>query len=197
MSYNEKICKLRSFNQLQSFYQLGAFSQLRALRQSGAILIIALVFLLLITLLGISSSNTNIQQLLMAGNEQSRIEAVQRAQALVDGILDNEDNIPLSGNVGFRTCAFGDVDAICDSSVILLAPKVTAVLNGGNTSYFATRMGPLTAPVPPLNEELASSSSAYQIALVEVDATFDGTASRQGTSNIVQGIMLLVPAGQQ
>ena len=57
-------------------------------RQSGAILVIALVFLIAITLLTTSSMRSSNMGLLMAQNEEARVAADQAAQALADVIVD-------------------------------------------------------------------------------------------------------------
>ncbi|MEJ2297304.1 MAG: hypothetical protein P8X94_02110, partial [Woeseiaceae bacterium] len=56
-------------------------------RQRGAILVIALMFLVAITLYTISSMRSSNIGLFMAQNEESRITAEQAAQALADAIV--------------------------------------------------------------------------------------------------------------
>ena len=56
-------------------------------RQDGAILVISLVILVAITLLTISSMRSSNIGLRMAQNEESRIAAVQGAQALAEPVI--------------------------------------------------------------------------------------------------------------
>ena len=74
----------------------------RRSRQEGAVLIIALMFLLLLTLVATTGAETSTLQLQMAGNEQSRVEAQQQALAIIDAILDDSDNTPVVGGVGSK-----------------------------------------------------------------------------------------------
>ena len=66
-------------------------------RQSGAILIIALMFLVVITLLTVSSMKSSNIGLYLAQNEESRIAAEQAAQALADVIVASPASTPVIG----------------------------------------------------------------------------------------------------
>ena len=70
-------------------------------RQDGAILVISLVILIAITLLTISSMRSSNIGLRMAQNEESRIAAVQGAQALADAIVSDPQTTPVIGGTGF------------------------------------------------------------------------------------------------
>ena len=63
-------------------------------KQSGAVLMIALVFLVAITLLTTSSMRSSNIGLFMAHNEESRVTAEQAAQALADVIVANPSSTP-------------------------------------------------------------------------------------------------------
>ena len=63
--------------------------------QSGAILVIALMFLVAITLLTVSSMRSSNIGLHLAQNEESRIAATQAAQALADAIVANPASTPV------------------------------------------------------------------------------------------------------
>ena len=80
------------------------YCQNRSGRQRGAILMVSLVFLLLMTIVAISAMKTGIFELLMSSNEQARIEAFQRAQSIMDDIFSEPDNIPVAGKIGDRFC---------------------------------------------------------------------------------------------
>jgi Tfp pilus assembly protein PilX len=75
--------------------------------QRGAILVIALIFLVAITLLTVSSMRSSKIGLHMAQNEESRIAAVQAAQALADAIVANPASTPVVGTTGFTACTAG------------------------------------------------------------------------------------------
>ena len=92
-------------------------------QQKGAALIVALLFLVLISLVAITGAETSTLQLQMAGNEQSRLEAQQQAMAVIDAIMDDTDNAPIVGGIGFKICDTADTDASCDLKEIELAPE--------------------------------------------------------------------------
>ena len=78
-----------------------------AARQRGAILIIALMFLVAITLFTISLMRSSNIGLFLAQNEESRIAAEQAAQALADAIVATPASTPVVGQSGFTACTPG------------------------------------------------------------------------------------------
>ena len=172
MLSNRKLRNLTRFN-------LGAF---------------ALLFLLLITLVATTGAQTSTLQLQMAGNEQSRVEAQQRALAVLDAIIDDSDNAPVVGNIGFKICDEGSLDATCDLNSIALDGAVTTLPPGVDLDYFVTRVGPLEVDAPTMDEAQVSSASAYKLARQEVMASVDGIEERLGSSMIVQGVNVRIPA---
>ncbi len=163
-------------------------------RQDGAVLIIALMFLLLLALVAATASETNTLQLQMAANDQLRVEAQQRVMAILDAILDNDNNTPVIGDIGYKICDQSSLEASCDQALISLDSSITDVPSGTSNNYFVTRMGPLETGAPVMSESMASSASAFNVARYEVTASFDGEAARLGSSTIVQGITIKIPA---
>ena len=164
------------------------------LKQRGAALIVSLLFLLLITLLATTGAETSTLQLQMAGNEQSRVEAQQRVMAILDSIIDDSDNAPVVGNIGFKICDVDAVAADCDLKVISLDTTVTTLPTGVDLDYFVTRVGPMEIDAPTMSEVEVSSASAYKLARQEVTAFVDGVEQRLGRSTIVQGVNVRIPA---
>ena len=162
--------------------------------QQGAALIVALLFLLLITLVATTGAENSTLQLQMAGNEQSRVEALQQNMAVLDAIIDDPDNTPVVGGVGFKICDVAATDASCDLTEIDLDTTVTTVPTGVDIDYFVTRVGPLEVDAPSMSEELASSASAYKFARQEITTAIDGTDARLGNSTVVQGMQVRIPA---
>lgn len=163
-------------------------------KQDGAVLIIALMFLLLIALVAATATGTSTLQLQMAGNDQLRADAHQRVMAIVDAILDDADNTPVIGNIGYKICDVSSLDVSCDQALISLDSAVTSVPSGTSNDYFVTRVGPLETGAPVMSESMASSASAFNVARYEVTVSFQGDAARLGNSTIVQGITLKIPA---
>lgn len=163
-------------------------------RQDGATLIVALMFLLLITLLATTGAQTSTLQLQMAGNEQSRVEAQQRALAVLDAIIDDSNNVPVVGGIGYKICDAESTDNSCDLNQIVVDNAVTTLPAGVDLDYFVTRVGPLEQDAPTMSEEQVSSASAYKVARQEVVAVVDGLEERLGAANIVQGVYVRIPS---
>jgi hypothetical protein len=79
------------------------------------VLIFALVFLAAIALISMTLMQTTTMELRMAGNEQERVETLQKVQAVIDQIIDDEDYFPVL-QTGTLICQLGDTDTDCDSS---------------------------------------------------------------------------------
>jgi Tfp pilus assembly protein PilX len=163
-------------------------------KQNGTVMIISMVFLLLISLIASTAAETNTLQMQMAGNNQLRAHAQQRAMAMLDAILDDKNNTPVVGNIGYKVCAASSTDSSCDRAQINLSAAVTSNPSGTSSDYFVTRIGPLEIDAPVMEESMASSASAYNMAKYEVTASFNGDAARLGNSKIVQGVTIKIPA---
>lgn len=166
--------------------------------QHGAVLMVSLVFLLLLTIVAVSAMKTGIFELLMASNEQSRIEAFQRAQSISDDIFADPANIPVFGNVGDRFCSTTasvgtdncvkneiDIDDELDAD-----PSVEETIN-----YYVQRVGPLYSPPPRLRATAGFSAAAYTSARFEISVDYDGTEARAGRAQLAQGVLVLLPSG--
>jgi len=158
-------------------------------RQSGAILMIALVFLIAITLLTTSSMKSSNIGLFMAHNEESRIAAEQSAQALADAIVANPSSTPVVGRVGFKFCTTGI--AQCDRNDLPvdnseLAYEIAA------THIYATveRTGEEFTPPPRVTE---SSIDKFTSASFTVVTTYDRVDEGLGRQQVTEGVLVLVP----
>ena len=87
-------------------------------RQRGAILVIALMFLVAITLYTISSMRSSNIGLFMAQNEESRVAAAQAAQALADAIVASPASTPVVGVSGYTACTAGETGWISLQRII-------------------------------------------------------------------------------
>ena len=162
--------------------------------QQGTILIVSLFFLLLLSIIAATTTETNSMQLRMAGNEQARIEAQQRTMSAIDAIIDNTDNTPVIGDIGYRICAAGSNASGCDAALINVPSAVSTTPSNTTLNYHVTRVGPLEASPPSMSEDEASSASFYRVARYEVSADYDGSAAKQANSRIIQGMLVRIPA---
>ena len=158
-------------------------------KQSGAILVIALMFLIAITLFTVSSMRSSNIGLRMAQNEESRIAATQAAQALADVIVANPASTPVIGRTGFTACTSGQVNcdrenlAVDDSA---LAGEVAAY----HLSARVERTGTVFRPPPRVVE---SSIDKFSSASFRVTTTFDRVDEGLGRQQITEGVLVLVP----
>ncbi len=158
-------------------------------RQSGVILVTSLVFLIAITLLAVASMRSSNIGLHMAQNEESRIVALQGAQALADAIVSDPNTTPVIGEPGFTTCTATEYN--CDRNDLTMTNAIMAEYTGsGIISARVERMFPALRPAP---RGVESSMDKFVAASFEVRSTYDRVSEGLGKQTIVEGILVLVP----
>jgi len=158
-------------------------------KQRGAILMIALVFLIAITLLTTSSMKSSNIGLFMAHNEESRVAAEQAAQALADAIVADPSSTPVVGKTGFKFCTAGV--AQCDSNDLPVENGELAYEIASNHMYASVqRLGPEFAPPPRVTE---SSIDKFTSASFTVVTTYDRVDEGLGRQQVTEGVLVLVP----
>ena len=158
-------------------------------RQSGAILIIALVFLVAITLLTTSSMRSSNIGLFLAQNEESRIAADQAAQALADAIVANPASTPVVGDAGFTFCTPGAYN--CDRTDLPVQnPLLAGAIAENHLSAKVERTGTVFRPPPRVVE---SSIDKFTSASFTVTTTFDRVEDGLGYQQVSEGVLVLVP----
>jgi len=157
--------------------------------QRGAVLVVTMLFLLAISMLAVSSMQSSNIGLFMAQNEESRIAAVQGAQALADAIVSNPAATPVVGGDDFTICTPGEEN--CNRSDLPITNSIlaTAVAKGHITAR-VRREGPLFRPPP---RSVESSIDKFKSASFEVTTTYDRTDEQLGRQQIVEGVLVLVP----
>ena len=157
--------------------------------QNGAILMIALVFLIAITLLSTSSMRSSNIGLFMAQNEESRFTAEQAAQALADAIVANPSSTPVVGLSGFAFCTAGLAD--CDRNDLPVENSELAYEVTTNHMYArVVRTGAEFSPPPRATE---SSIDKFTSASFIVVTTYDRVAEGRGRQQVTEGVLVLVP----
>jgi hypothetical protein len=158
-------------------------------RQQGAILVVALMFLIAITLLTISSMRATNIGLYMAQNEESRIAAEQAAQALADAIVANPSATPVYGMQGFTACTAGQSN--CDRyDLTIQDPVLASAIASNHISARVERVGPIFRPPPRVVE---SSIDKFTSAGFRVTTTYDRVDEGLGRKQISEGVLVLVP----
>ena len=158
-------------------------------RQSGAILVIALVFLVAITLLATSSMRSSNIGLFLAQNEESRIAADQAAQALADAIVANPASTPVVGDSGFTFCTAGGYN--CDRTDLPVQdPLLAEAIAQNMMSAKVERTGTVFRPPPRVVD---SSIDKFTSASFTVTTTFDRVEDGLGYQQVTEGVLVLVP----
>ena len=136
-------------------------------QQRGTTLLIALIFLVILTLFAVSGMNTGVINLRTANNAQLMVEAEYAAQAQIEQMLNSV--------TGFVTVA--------------LAPTITNVdVNGDSTTDFVVTMQPpkclSIVPAPGYSYEFAASApkdTVWEVVANASDSVFGATTTlRQG-----------------
>lgn len=168
-------------------------------KNRGAVLIMSMVFLLLLTIIAGTVMQTSQQEFQMAGNVQFREEAALRAQAIASEITADDDNFPVTGGIGYTICDPNDPDTDCNAENFLAVPDFATVPAGVDVSYQVVRQGPLLLESLPFRQSQAnvSSSPAFDAAVFEVTVAVDGSAARLGSAEVVQGVAVVVANSSQ
>jgi len=157
-------------------------------RQGGVALITALIFLIIITMLSLSNMRSSTLELRMANNDEVRVAAFQKAQAVVDATFDDTANTPVIGDVGYKNCTTNVAN--CDANTIALPGTL-----------FATEMaaGDITVVVERITEEqppprgIESSAAWFSTTTFAIRGSYDRVDENLGAAGIEQGVMILIP----
>ena len=158
-------------------------------RQGGAILVIALMFLVAITLFTLSSMRTSNISLHMAQNEESRVAAVQAAQALADAIVANPASTPVIGKSGFTACAGYEYN--CDRYDLPIQDSVLGTAIASN--HLSARVERIGAEFQPPPRVVESSIDKFDSASFRVITTYDRVDEGLGRQQVTEGVLVLVP----
>ena len=143
-------------------------------KQQGAALLVALSFLVVVTLISLTAMRSSTTELRLASNNEERISAEQVAQSAIDSAISNPANLIVSGVVGKKittiTLSTTDVDEFTDADI-----EVTE----GQTAN------------PPRG--LGVSADKFQGTIFHVDGSYNGVTKGRGQSFIGQGVVLLSP----
>ncbi len=158
-------------------------------RHSGVILVTSLIFLIAITLLAVATMRSSTIGLHMSQNEESRIVAIQGAQALADAIVSDPNTTPVIGDPGFTICSTTEVN--CQRYDLAMSnASMAEYAASGVVSARVERMFPALRPAP---RGVESSIDKFVGASFEVRSTYDRVDEGLGKQTVVEGILVLVP----
>ncbi len=157
--------------------------------QQGVALFTALMLLLIITILGISSVRTGVMEAQMSTNEELRIAAFETAESILDAVVSNPANTQVVGDVGRKICTT-NWPTTCDTSGTIVIPPVlvNTVTDAGQLMANVVRLAPAVGPAPP-----GYSVIKYQSATFRAHARYDGTPTGQGKTEVLEGIIVAFP----
>ena len=158
-------------------------------RQEGAILIVALMFLVAIILFTVSSMRSSNIGLFLANNEESRIAAEQAAQALADAIVANPASTPVVGKSGYTACTAGESGCSRNDLPITNPVLATAV----DSNHLQARVERTGAEFQPPPRAVESSIDKFTSASFRVTTTFDRVDEGLGRQQVTEGVLVLVP----
>jgi len=158
-------------------------------KQRGAILVIALMFLVAITLFTISSMRSSNIGLFMAQNEESRVAAEQAAQALADAIVASPASTPVVGTTGYTACTAGETGCT-RNDLPVTDPVLASAIAANYISARVERTGAVFRPPPRVVE---TSIDKFSSASFRVVTTFDRIDDGLGHERVTEGVLVLVP----
>ncbi len=155
-------------------------------QQKGVALVTALVLLVGVTLFSLSSLYTGLTEMSMAGNEEERIRAFQRAQSGIEVIMSDGSNFTVAGAVGASNCTATRSGETCNRTNLSLPDGLDETKHWVKVERLTPEFG-----CPP--RVWATSCDAFKVAHFAVDSRFSNVLNRGGRAQIQEGYMFLVP----
>lgn len=157
--------------------------------QRGVALIAAMLFLMVISFIGLSSMRSSTMQQRMAGAEQAKTTAFETAVSAVDATLSNPNNTPVIGNAVFSACTSNVTIVNCTNNIQFPTGAFQDV-NVNDVYAIAQRTSPDEENPPAWVQTSADKFAAAQFRL---QTRYEGLSAGQGQSSVVQGLMVLIP----
>ncbi|MGB5145926.1 MAG: PilX N-terminal domain-containing pilus assembly protein [Porticoccaceae bacterium] len=176
---------------------------------------VALIFLLLLSILAVSIMRSGQLEVLMAGNSQAQLSAFEFAEGVSESILARRSSNLNSNAVICGTCTSSSTTCSASFSPTPSDPAFTCSISTlalddrfkpaytGTGALVAIKNGTIQGRVRPLNEGKPSCvpsfvprvyglANAYAI-FFDVEASYDNSVSRQGASRVNQGVVWVIP----
>lgn len=154
--------------------------------QRGVVLMVAIVFLGLLAMLSVTVMRTSTMELRMASNEQMRIEGLQKVQAILDDIREEDSYFPVEEE-GYLVCQSGDTDTECDTAPIVLHSTVTSLL-GSDTAQYRTyyRQDSSMPRADHASDKVYGTS--FRVAYFDLIVDYEAASERGARIKITQGV---------
>lgn len=149
-------------------------TQVTMSKQNGTALLVALSFLVVITLISLTAMRSTTTELRLASNNEERVAAEQMAQSAVDAVMSNPNNFVVTGVEGTE-----DTSVALDTSAVSEFAHADISITEGTTAN------------PPRG--LGVSAEKFQGTMFHIDGSYNNLDNGRGQAFIGQGIVLLVP----
>lgn len=170
--------------------------------QRGVALATALVFLVILTLLGVFAMRASTTELRLARNEQARIEALETAQAVVDAVAADSANLPINSDEDYLRCfesANTGTQTACpiEQAGLSLGPITDGSATATQREIFDNGVYAEARRLPPADIALPGQTLMSMDKLSAVGFGVRGQYARGeeglGAADIEQGILSLAP----
>ena len=158
-------------------------------QQRGTTLIVGLMILVSVTLLAIMGIQSGIVQLQLSNVEQVNVESFERAQSVVDAVIEDSSNFIVGSDTGDTNCTADHPDGCDEESVTL-----TGTVFESHVAAKVERLKPDRAPMPRGTE---TSIDKFDAVLFGITGSYDNASSGQGRAEVAQGVLMLIPKGAQ
>jgi len=158
-------------------------------KQRGAVLIVALMFLIATMLYTLSSMRSSNIGLYLAQNEETRIAAEQTAQALADAIVSTPASTPVVGKSGYLSCTPGESG--CNRNDLTVVN--TTLANQVAANHIMARVERTGSDFQPPPRVVETSIDKFTSATFRVTTTYDRVADGLGRQQVTEGVLVLVP----
>ena len=166
--------------------------------ERGVTLVVVLILLVAVTALSMASLQTALLELLMAGNAEATLRALQKAQGAIEAVASKPDNFVLPGEKeqvnctpGFDTAYPG---AVCRAATVSFADGYAAGGDAADTHVRVHRLHPLLADCTVVRE-LESECGLLDFAAFSVESRYRSARPRGGSATVIQGFLIAVPGG--
>lgn len=164
------------------------------MNQQGSALLVALMFLVILTLLSVQAMRTSTMELRMAGNEQERRLGFDSAQSGRNAVI--TANKIMVGNVGDITCFAFNRDAGCTGATVSNVKLDLATGVGDENLVRTTLMAIAACPRSSGNSYGGDSSfntgAPGGCAYYDLESSYDATARRGGRVVTQEGFVKLL-----
>jgi type IV pilus assembly protein PilX len=171
-------------------------------RQKGAVLITALIFLVILTLISVAAMRSSTLELRMAGNEQEHRRALQSTQSAINGVLANA-NIQVV-DIGITTCyQFDSTDTTLAGCTSSNTETLTTGPGYGGPNLVSAHLDEIGAcPRTIANSARGQgslrasngggSASTGNCAYFTMTSRYDDTPARGGAAETAEGVIKLI-----